>query len=104
MKPQAKRLVSFPAGKWRDAVRGFFASISASSTRLNAIATDLAATIATTIHASLNASPWRSKPEARQASKAPVSAKGSAKMECSNLIISSVRRTRWKKVLMRTTG
>ena len=95
MKPHANLLVSWPDGKWRDAVRGFFASISASRTRLNAIATDRAATMDTTIQPSLNISPWRSKSDARHASKAPVSAKGSAKTECSNLIMSSVRRKRW---------
>ena len=47
--------VSSPAGRWRIFVRGLRASISASSTRLNAIATERAATIATTIQTSFSA-------------------------------------------------
>src|SRR5258708_34978893 len=94
MKLQAKPRESDPVGKWRVLVRGLRASISASSTRLKAMATDRAATIATTIHASLAHKPSRANPASRQASSAPVSANGSANTECSNLIISSVRRRR----------
>jgi len=57
-----------------------------------------AATIATTIHSRRVDKPSRVKAFSRQASSAPVSAKGSAKTECSNLIISSVRRILWRKV------
>src|SRR5579864_732792 len=94
MNPQAKRRDNKPAGKWRDLVRGLRASISASSTRLNAMATERAATMATTIQPMRQARAARAKPASRQASSAPVSAKGSAKTLCSNLIISSVNRRR----------
>ncbi len=95
MKPQAKPRESRPAGRWRMRVRGLRASISASSKRLNAMAAERAATIATTIQPDL--APGRARVEAgiAQASSAPVSAKGRANTECSNLIISSVRRMRF---------
>src|SRR5579875_1708034 len=57
VKPQAKRIESTPAGRWRLAVRRFFASISASKMRLNAIAADRAATMATMIQKNRQANP-----------------------------------------------
>ena len=68
-------------------VRGLVASRSASAQRLKAIAAERAATIATRIHASVRqpGSPFA-------ASSMAVSANGSAKIECSHLIISSVVR------------
>src|SRR6202011_571471 len=62
--------------------------------RLMVIAAERAATIATTIHATCRnvGQPCR---ETRAASSAPVSANGSAKTECSNLIISSTVRMRF---------
>src|SRR3954471_5612819 len=80
-----KVLESAPAGIARDDVRGFSASNLASTSRLKAIAAERAPTIATTIHKSCGA---EGKPLA--ASIAPHSAKGSAKIECSHLIISKV--------------
>ena len=68
-------------------VRGFSASIDASASRLNAIAAERAATMATIIQAS-----ERPLGTPLAASIAPHSAKGSAKIECSHLIISSVTR------------
>src|SRR5579863_682225 len=65
--------------------------------RLKAIATERAPAIATTIQAILIHRPSRGKPASRHASSAPVRAKGSAKTECSNLIMSSVRRRRLRK-------
>jgi hypothetical protein len=64
-----------PRGISRIAVRGFFASYAASTSRLNPIAALRAATIATTIH------PTRDQLSGvcRDASRAPVSANGSAK-------------------------
>ena len=73
MKPQAKRRVRSPAGRWRDLVLGLAASISASSTRLKAIATLRAATMAITIHRGvLGGSASREKRSSRHASSAPV--------------------------------
>ena len=90
--PQATRTkvltnagVNCPTGSARVAVRGLSASIEASASRLKAIAAERAETMATIIHA-----------KARQAgippaaSIAPQSANGSAKIECSHLIISRV--------------
>src|ERR1700691_4639603 len=77
--------VNRPIGNARVAVRGLAASIEASARRLKAIAAERAETMATMIQASCRHS---GKPPA--ASMAPQSAKGSAKMECSHLIISSV--------------
>src|SRR5689334_4090253 len=76
-----------PAGKARDAVRGFLASKFRSAMRLNAIAAERAPTIATTIQRICHAdgSPFA-------ASTAPRNANGNAKSVCSILIISSVRR------------
>src|SRR3954464_11931161 len=76
---------SAPAGIARDEVRGFSASNFASTKRLNAMAAERAPTIATTIHKTCRG---EGKPLA--ASIAPHSAKGSAKIECSHLIISNV--------------
>src|SRR5665811_767341 len=76
-----------PAGKARVLVRGLAASMEASAQRLNAIAAERAATMATMIHTS-----WRSEGNPPAASMAPQSANGRAKMECSHLIISSVTR------------
>jgi hypothetical protein len=98
MKPQAKRAERCPAGRWRLAVRGLRPSMSASRTRLKAMATERAATIATTIQSSFQPRPSVEKFASRQARRAPVRANGSANTECSNLIISRVRRRRLKKV------
>ena len=68
-------------------VRGLAASSSASAQRLKAIAEERAATMATRIHATVRAA---GNPLA--ANSTAVSAKGSAKIECSHLIISSVVR------------
>src|SRR5208337_1272648 len=77
--------VNCPTGKARVAVRGLAASIEASARRSKAIAADRAETMATTIQASCR---HAGNPPA--ASIAPQSANGSAKIECSHLIISSV--------------
>jgi hypothetical protein len=61
--------------------------------RFSVIAADLAATIATTIHKTCRSVGQPCK-VARAASNAPVSANGSAKTECSNLIISRTVRMR----------
>ena len=99
--PQAKRVYSKPAGIWRDAVRGFRASISASRMRLNAMAADRAPTIATTIQskapsevANLKSAipPRQERPGQRERER--------EQTECSNLIISSVRRRRFQKRFM----
>src|SRR5439155_22069853 len=79
--------VRVPAGRARVCVRGFTASIVASARRLKAIAAERAETIATIIHPS-----WWMDGRPLAASMAPHSAKGSAKTECSHLIISSVTR------------
>src|SRR5690348_13755326 len=100
VKPQAKRVDNKPAGRCRCAVRLFRASISASSRRLNAIAADRAATIATAIQKKRQPSPSISNPLSRQARRAPVKAKGSANTECSNFIMSSVSRRRLQKRLI----
>src|SRR5690348_486840 len=97
-KPHPKLVESRPAGMWRMRVRGLRRSISASMSRLNAMAADRAPTMATTIQAVLIHSRRRSRPPSRMASTAPVSANGSAKTECSNLIISSVSRTRFQNI------
>src|SRR5580700_5422688 len=76
-------------------VRGLVASRSASAQRLKAMAADRAATIATTIHITVR-QPGR--PPA--ASSIAVSAKGSAKIECSHLIISSVVRILLRRAAM----
>src|ERR1019366_2521663 len=74
-----------PAGIARILVRGFSASSAASAHLLKAMPADLA----NTIHAMIqNTFPSGGQPFA--ASMAPVRANGSAKMECSHLIISSV--------------
>jgi hypothetical protein len=66
---------------------------------LNVIAAERAATIATTIQISFISRPSRGKPCDRHASRAPVNAKGNANTECSNLIISSVRRSRFQMLM-----
>src|ERR1700761_1265551 len=85
VKPPTNERESKPAGNARDAVRGFAASRSASAQRLKAMAADRAVTMQTTIHRSFD---QEGHPEA--ASTAPARAKGSAKIECSHLIISRV--------------
>ena len=94
--PRRSAAESSPAGSARILVRGLRASMSASITRLNAMAADRAPTIATTIHSSLRQILGDAKPLSRNASSAPVRAKGRAKTECSNLIISSVSRMRFQ--------
>src|SRR5579859_4924412 len=76
---------SFPAGMARVAVRGLAASIRASARRLKAMAAERAATMHTMIQPS-----WAAPGTPRAASIAPHRAKGSAKIECSHLIICSV--------------
>jgi len=83
--------VRCPAGRARVRVRGLAASMEASASRLKAIAAERAATIATTIQSN-----WCAVGKPPAASMAPQRAKGSAKMECSHLIISSVTRRLWK--------
>ena len=70
--------------------------------RLKAMAADRAPTMATTIHSSLPANTRPGKWLSRNASSAPVSANGSAKTECSNLIISSVSRSRFQNLIFVT--
>ena len=94
VKPQQKPRESNPAGMWRPFVRGLRASISASTRRLNAMAAERAPTIASTIQSSVHQPREVNPPLSRNASIAPVSAKGSANTECSKRIISSVRRRR----------
>ncbi len=87
-------------------VRGLRASMRASTRRLKAMAADRAHTIATTIHKSIprkrhhaEAAGWPAaarSPMSRQASRAPVRAKGRANTECSNRIMSSVNRRRFQ--------
>src|SRR6185436_19100369 len=74
-----------PAGSARVLVRGLAASMEESARRLNAMAADRAATMATTIQTN-----WRAAGMPPAASIAPQSANGSAKIECSHLIISRV--------------
>jgi len=83
--PPTNPPLNVPAGKARIAVRGFAASSRASTSRLNAIAADRAATMQTTIQLST-----RNVGQPPAASTAPVNANGSANTECSHLIISSV--------------
>src|SRR5690242_13992322 len=97
VKPHAKRADSRPAGKCRFAVRRFRASMSASRIRLNVMAAERAATIATMIQAKRRPKSFIWNPASRQASSAPVKANGNANTECSNLIMSSVRRSRLQK-------
>src|SRR3954452_7087888 len=84
-KTATKVFDNVPAGIDRMEVRGLAASYSASTKRLKAIAAERAPTIATTIQRS-----WRADGKPLAASMAPQSANGSAKIECSHLIISSV--------------
>ena len=76
---------SLPAGSARVLVRGLAASISASASRLNAMAAERAATRATQIQNNVQAEGMP-----RAASTAPVSPNGSVRNECSHLIISRV--------------
>src|SRR5271163_4727613 len=85
VKPATKLRLSRPAGIARLAVRGLAASMPASVQRLKAIAAERAETMQTMIQNSLIAG---GQPPA--ASIAPIRAKGSTKIECSHLIISSV--------------
>ena len=77
-------------------VRGLAASSEASARRLKAIAAERAVTMQTMIQ---KICMGRGKPWA--ASMAPVSANGSAKMECSHLIISRVTPMLRKKPIVR---
>src|SRR5277367_2615934 len=83
-------------------VRGFRPSIPASKMRLNAIAAERAPTIASTIQASFSPKIPKGKRLSRKASNAPVKANGSANTECSNLIISSVSRSRFQNAIFAT--
>jgi hypothetical protein len=76
-KMAASGLESRPRGSSRIAVRGFSASIPASTSRLKPIAALRALTIQTTIQPTCD----QEKGCTRHASSAPVSAKGSAKTE-----------------------
>src|SRR5579875_772171 len=87
-----------PAGSARAAVRGLAASISASARRLNAMAAERALTMQTTIQPRTRAG--GQPPAARTA---PVRAKGSAKIECSHLIISKVTRVLCRADLIPST-
>src|SRR5581483_5881471 len=82
-----KLWVNAPAGNARVRVRGFAASMEASAKRLNDIAADRAATMATMIQTI-----WCTVGSPSAASIAPHNANGSAKTECSHLIISRVTR------------
>src|SRR6185437_16008775 len=84
---RTNRRESCPAGMARVQVRGLAASMSASAQRLKAMAQERAAIMATRIQRSVRRA--GRPPAARMAA---VSANGSAKMECSHLIISSVVR------------
>ena len=86
-------LVMSPAGMARIAVRGLSASMPASATRLNAIAQLRAPTMATSIQPR---TPHGGTPPA--AKKALMTANGSAKTVCSNLIISRMMRV-WRITL-----
>ena len=72
--------MSAPDGSSRPAVRGFAASIRASISRFNAIASDRAPIIATVIQ--IRSCADGTPPTARNA---PTYANGSAKIVCSNL-------------------
>lgn len=85
MKPAAKAGLRWPAGRARELVRGFSASNFESTRRLKVIAALLAPTMATPSQVTS-----RQVGHPRRASKAPVKAKGNAKTECSNRIISRV--------------
>src|ERR1035437_6894371 len=96
VKPRTNRRERRPAGMARLLVRGLAASSSASAQRLKAMAQERAATMATRIHVTVR--PWgRLWGRSLDASRTAVKANGSAKMECSHLIISRVVRvlTQW---------
>ena len=93
VKAAANPTESSPLGSARLAVRGLRRSNSRSAIRFMVMAAERAPTMATMIQRS-----WRhvgNAPAERAASSAPTSAKGSAKTECSNLIISSTMRMRF---------
>src|SRR4029077_6095780 len=85
--------LSAPVASARIFVRGFSLSYRRSAMRLMVIAAERAETIATMIH-KICRHVGQLCDVKRAASNAPVSAKGSAKTECSNLIISSTVRMR----------
>src|SRR6185312_7905357 len=97
--PQAKLSERVPAARARLRVRGLAASSRRSTMRLKVMAALRAPTMATTIQPS---TPHGGQPPA--ASMAPSSAKGRAKTECSNLIISSVRRVLDQNILCQYSG
>ncbi len=74
-------------GQGADEVRGFSASMSASTRRLKAMAAERAATMATQIQPRV-----RRDGTPLAAMTAPVSPKGSVRKECSHLIMSRVTR------------
>src|SRR5688572_31995869 len=79
-KAAPSRLLIAPRGISRVAVRGFSASYRASTSRLNPIAADRAATIATRIHNTT----VQVIGDCREASSAPAKANGSANTEWLN--------------------
>src|SRR5262249_52060468 len=90
---QTNRASTRPDGSARPAVRGLAASMWRSAIRLNAIAADLAPTMASMIQRSFSTqNPAGRGPTSRAASVAPRKANGSANRVCSILIISSVTR------------
>src|ERR1700730_5624784 len=92
VKAQAKPMESSPVANARIAVRGLRRSYSRSAMRFMVIAAERAPTIATMIQRICQT--LGKRPASRAASRAPTSAKGRAKTECSNLIISSTIRSR----------
>src|SRR5262245_46495998 len=92
-----KGMESNPAASGHLCVRGFNRSKLRSARRLNAMAADRALTIATRIHTS-----WYGVITPSPATRALIKAKGSAKIECSILIIRSVRRSLPAKPVMRS--
>src|SRR5579859_1226107 len=93
VKIQAKVMERAPVASARILVRGFSLSKRRSAMRLMVMAAERAETMATTIQRI-----WRKVGQPcevkRAARSAPVRAKGKAKMECSNLIISRTVRMR----------
>jgi len=98
---QTNHASTWPDGNARPAVRGFAASMWRSAILLNAIAADLAPTIATVIQMSLSTQNQTGLgPVSRAARVAPRNANGSANRVCSILIISSVIRNRLIAVIV----
>src|SRR5262249_17999922 len=96
------RASTSPDGSARPAVRGLAASIRRSAILLNAIAADLAPTIASVIQIIFSTQNHTGLgPISRAASVAPRKANGSANRVCSILIISSVIRNRLTAVIIR---